>query len=430
MSTSSSPSSTSNANAGVLLALGLAMFVYVIDTTIMGVSITDLVVDLDTDVSLVQMAITVYTLTMAAFMITGGKLGTIWGPRKAFRIGLAIYLVGTIVTAASPNIATLLIGWSVLEGLGSALMVPAINTLVRSNFPPSGRAAAYGVLGGVAAAGAAFGPIIGGWITTNYTWRLAFVIEAVIVVGVLLASVKIKEGPLPDVRPKLDVLGVILSALGLALLVFGILQTSSLGMTSPVVWGLILVGLLILGVFSARAIKQEREGEETLVRLSIMKNRVMSAGVPVTIAQTFAQNGVLFLVPLYAQMVLGLDAFETGLTILPLSIAVMLFSVGTSKLGHKVPPRAIIQVGLIALLVGGVVFARAIPNSTSGSDFAVALFIIGAGVGLVAAQLPNMMLGGVAEDETSEASGIQGTAQNLGMSLGTAVAGSVVILAL
>ena len=193
------------ASSGVLVALALAMFVYVIDTTIMSVSISDLVVDLDTELGNIQMAITVYTLTMAAFMITGGKLGDIWGARKAFRIGLVVYGIGTVTTALSPNIVTLLIGWSILEGLGSALIVPATNTLVRANFEGDKRAAAYGTLGGVAAAGAAFGPIIGGWITTTYTWRLAFWIEAVIVVGVLLASGRIKEAPQEGPVLKLDI---------------------------------------------------------------------------------------------------------------------------------------------------------------------------------------------------------------------------------
>lgn len=431
MATESEASQAAGNSTGVLVALGLAMFVYVIDTTIMGVSISDLVVDLNTEVSLVQMAITVYTLTMAAFTVTGGKLGDIWGARKAFQVGLLIYLVGTITTAAAPNIAVLLIGWSVLEGLGSALMVPAINTLVRSNFPVSRRAAAYGTLGGVAAAGAAFGPIIGGWITTNYTWRIAFIVEAIIVVAVLVASRKIKDSARHSEREvKLDVLGVVLSVAGLGLLVFGILQTSTLGIGSPVVWIMIVVGLIVLGVFSVRALKMEERGEDALVRLSIMKHRVMSAGIPVTVAQTFAQNGVLFLVPLYAQMVLGLNALDTGITILPLSISVMLFSVGTANLGHKIAPRSLVQMGLVALFIGGILFAIAIPDSEAGTDFAISMFVIGAGVGLVAAQLPNMMLGGVRPDETSEASGLMGTAQNLGMSLGTAIAGTVVILTL
>jgi MFS family permease len=176
------PGSTTTGKAGafVLIVLSLSMFIYVIDTTIMNVSISALVEDLDTTVDAIQAAVTVYTLTMAAFMLTGGKLGDIWGPRRAFRIGLVIYGIGTVITALAPNVGFVLLGWSILEGLGSALMVPAVNTLVRANYQGARRASAYGVLFGVAAAGAAFGPLIGGWITATYTWRLAFALEAVI----------------------------------------------------------------------------------------------------------------------------------------------------------------------------------------------------------------------------------------------------------
>lgn len=415
---------------GVLLALGASMFVYVIDTTIMSVSISDLVIDLNTDLGQIQLAITVYTLTMAAFMVTGGKLGNIWGAKKAFRIGLIVYGIGTITTALSSSVAMLLIGWSILEGLGSALIVPAVNTLVRSNFDGAKRAAAYGTLGGVAAAGAAIGPIVGGWVTTTFTWRLAFIVEAVIVVLVLLFSSKIKDSESAAVKPTLDYVGVVLSVLGLGLFVYGILQTSSLGWGSPTVWAFVVVGAALIAVFVRRAVSQEASGGEPLVRPSIFKRPGQSPGLAVMVAQTFVQNGILFLVPVFAQLVLGEDALGTGLTVLPLSIGVMAFSVGTAKLGHKIYPRTIIQAGLLLLFVGGVLFAIAVPDADSKWDLALSMFVMGASIGMIAAQLPNLMLSLVAENETSEAAALQGTAQNLGMSLGTALAGSVVIIAL
>ncbi len=415
---------------GVLLALGAAMFVYVIDTTIMSVSISDLVIDLNTDIGQIQTAITVYTLTMAAFMVTGGKLGNIWGAKKAFRVGLIIYGIGTVTTAMASSVAMLLIGWSILEGLGSALIVPAVNTLVRSNFDGSKRAAAYGTLGGVAAAGAAVGPIVGGWVTTTYTWRVAFWVEAAIVVAVLLFSGKINDSEAVAKRPTLDYLGVLLSAVGLGLFVYGILQTSALGWASPTVWILIAAGATLIAIFARRAVRQESAGGEPLVRPSILKRPAMSSGLAVMVAQTFVQNGVLFLVPVFAQLVLGEDALGTGLTVLPLSIGVMVFSVGTAKLGHKIFPRTIIQAGMVMLFAGGVLFALAIPGADSKWDLALSMFVMGASIGIIAAQLPNLMLSLVDENETSEAAALQGTSQNLGMSLGTAVAGSVVLLAL
>lgn len=412
--------------APVLVALGLAMFVYVIDTTIMGVSISALVVDLDTDVPRINMAITVYTLTMAAFMLTGAKLGDIWGARKAFRIGLIIYGVGTTITAIAPNIIWLLIGWSVLEGLGSALIVPAVNTLVRGNFSGAQRATAYGLLGGVAASGAALGPIIGGWITTAYTWRLAFAIEAGIVLLVLVASVLIRDAQRQGTLPRLDLTGVVLSVVGLGLVVLSIVQTQAWGWGDPRVWAMLAVGLAILVVFCWRSARRERAGRDTIIRLSILRRRSMAAGLPVSIAQTFVQSGALFVVPVFAQLVLGLNALQTGLAILPLSIAVMLFSVTTARLGHRIAPRVIIRFGLLLLVAGGVLFALALKDASGAGDIALSMFCMGAAIGIIAAQLPNLMLGGVAPDETSEAAGLSGTAQNLGMSLGTAVAGSVV----
>ncbi len=414
---------------GVLLALGAAMFVYVIDTTIMSVSISDLVVDLDTELSQIQLAITVYTLTMAAFMVTGGKLGKMWGAKRAFQVGLVVYGVGTVTTALSANVAMLLIGWSILEGLGSALIVPAVNTLVRANFDGSKRAAAYGTLGGVAAAGAAVGPIVGGWVTTTYTWRLAFWVEAAIVVAVLVFSVRIRDSA-KDSSASLDYLGVLLSVAGLGLFVYGILQTSTLGWGSGTVWVLIVVGAVLVAIFARRAVNQELDGGDPLMRPSILKRPAMSPGLAVMMSQTFVQNGVLFLIPVYAQLVLGEDALGTGLTVLPLSIGVMAFSVGTAKLGHRIYPRTIIQAGMVLLFVGGVLIALAIPNADSKWDLALALFVMGASIGVIAAQLPNLMLSLVEPNETSEASALQGTAQNLGMSLGTAVAGSVIIVAL
>ncbi len=423
-------SAAKNAGGGVLVSLGLSMFVYVIDTTIMSVAMSDLVIDLNTDLAQVQLALTVYTLVMASFMVTGGKLGTIWGPLKAFRIGLIIYGIGTLMTAFSANIGMLLVGWSVLEGLGSALIVPAVNTLVRSNFEGDKRASAYGLLGGVAAAGAALGPIVGGWITTAYTWRLAFIIEAVIVAGVLLSSRKISDAVLEGPKPKLDYPSVVLSALGLGLAVYGILQTGTQGWGSPAVWALIIVGVVILVIFVRRSIKLEEGDGEPIVRMSLFKNAAIGAGTPVTVAQTFAQNGILYLVPVFAQLVLGLDALGTGLAVLPLSLGVMIFAIGTSKLGHRFYPRTIIQVGLLIIFAGGVLLAVAIPEATKGTDLLIAMFVMGTGIGVVSAQLPNLMLSGVEPDETSEAAGIGGTAQNFGMSLGTAVAGSVLLLIL
>jgi len=421
-------SETSSAGGYVVLAvLSAAMFVYVIDTTLMNVSISALVEDLNTTVGEVQTAITLYTLTMASFMLTGGKLGDIWGSKRAFRIGLIIYAIGTTITAFSQNIGMLIIGWSILEGLGSALIVPAINTLVRANYKGAKRASAYGTLFGVAAAGAAFGPLIGGWITTNYTWRLAFAIEALIVLGVLASSGLLKDAPPVIPKPKLDGVGVVLSVLGLGLFVLGVLQTAGRGWKDPLVLSLIGLGLLFIAAFIWWIRRQEAADQPVLVHPSIFRHRAISAGLPVLSTQTFAQAGLLFLIPVFTQSVLGFDAFQTGVTLLPLSIGVLVTSVTTPGLGRRIYPKYIIQAGLVLLFVGGFILAISLETATEAIDMALGLLVGGIAIGLIAGQLPNLILSGVESKEASEASGLQGTAQNLGMALGTAVIGTVIL---
>ena len=421
-------SETSSAGGYVVLAvLSAAMFVYVIDTTLMNVSISALVEDLNTTVGEVQTAITLYTLTMASFMLTGGKLGDIWGSKRAFRIGLIIYAIGTTITAFSQNIGMLIIGWSILEGLGSALIVPAINTLVRANYKGAKRASAYGTLFGVAAAGAAFGPLIGGWITTNYTWRLAFAIEALIVLGVLASSGLLKDAPPVIPKPKLDGVGVVLSVLGLGLFVLGVLQTAGRGWNDPLVLSLIGLGLLFIAAFIWWIRRQEAADQPVLVHPSIFRHRAISAGLPVLSTQTFAQAGLLFLIPVFTQSVLGFDAFQTGVTLLPLSIGVLVTSVTTPGLGRRIYPKYIIQAGLVLLFVGGLILAISLETATEAIDMALGLLVGGIAIGLIAGQLPNLILSGVESKEASEASGLQGTAQNLGMALGTAVIGTVIL---
>lgn len=418
---------SSRAGTGTLIVLSAAMFVYVIDTTLMNVSISALVDDLDTTVRAVQSAITLYTLTMASFMLTGGKLGDIWGSKRAFRIGLVVYGVGTTLTALAPGIGFVIVGWSILEGLGSALIVPAINTLVRANFAGARRAAAYGVLFGVAAAGAAFGPLIGGWVTASLSWRVAFAGEALIVVIVLASAGRLQDAPPVVPRPTLDVVGVVLSVAGLGVLVLGILQTAARGWTDPLVVGMVVAGLVLLGVFVSWVRRREAAGKPALVKPSIFRHRSIVAGLPVLSTQTFAQAGLLFLIPLYTQSVLGFDAFETGVTLLPLSIGVLATSMSTPRLGAVVYPKWIVMGGLVLLFVGGFILAESIDGADSGGDLAVGLLVGGLAIGLVAGQLPNMVLSGADAGEASEASGLQGTAQNLGMAMGTAVIGTVIL---
>ena len=217
-----------------LIILGAAQFVMVLDSSVMNVSISQIVADLDTTVTGVQTAITAYTLVMAAFMLVGAKLGDIWGRDRAFAIGLAVYGVGSLTTALSPNLAVLLVGWSLVEGLGAVLVIPAIAALTAANYEGKDRAFAYGIIGGVAGAAIAVGPVIGGWVTTNLSWRYVFVGEVVVVIFILLVRKRMQPALRPDHPPTLDVVGAALSATGLGLIVFGILQSSKWGWIQPI----------------------------------------------------------------------------------------------------------------------------------------------------------------------------------------------------
>ena len=212
-----------------IIILGVAQFVMVLDSSVMNVSISQIVEDLDTTVSGVQLAITLYTLVMAAFMLVGAKIGDIWGRDRAFAVGLAVYGAGSLITAFSPNLAVLLFGWSLVEGLGAVLVVPAIAALIAANYEGKDRALAYGVIGGIAAAAVAAGPLIGGWVTTTFTWRLVFAAETVAVVGILLVKGKMRPSPRLEHPPRLDVVGAAFSASGLAIIVLAVLQSSQWG---------------------------------------------------------------------------------------------------------------------------------------------------------------------------------------------------------
>ncbi len=432
----------------VLIALSLAMFVLVIDTTIMNVSISTLISEFDTDVTTVQSIITLYTLVMASFMITGGKIGDIIGRKRAFTVGLIIYGTGSFLTSISPSIAVLTLGWSILEGLGATLVMPSIQTLVTSNFKGTDRALAYGILGGITASAIALGPIIGGWLTTAYTWRYAFAGEVVIVIIVLLTSRSIIDAVLESgERPKLDIVGSILSALGIGLFVFGILLAGTYGWwkaSQPFFIGGIEIspyglsptpvfiagGVLILLIFALWERHLIAHGKTPLVRLDVLRNRRIRSGIFVQMVQNTIFAGFLFSMALFLQIVLGLNAMQTGFIYLPLSIPLLIASMGASKLSVFIPPRRIIQAGLLILTAGLLLVNAKIDITVKGLPILLGFALIGIGGGLIASQIMNLVLSQVSPERTGETAALMNTSQNLGMSLGTALMGSILLAGL
>jgi MFS family permease len=427
--------------------LASAQFVMVLDSSVMNVSISQICADLGTTVQGVQAAITLYTLVMAAFMLVGAKIGDIWGRDRTFAVGLAVYATGSAITAISPNLAVLLFGWSLIEGLGAVLVVPAIAALIAANYEGKQRALAYGIIGGVAAAAVAAGPLIGGWVTTTFTWRLVFVGEVVIVAVILLLRKRMRPSPKPDRKPRLDVVGAALSASGLGLVVFAILMSSTWGWVKPVsaptiagqeitplgfsvVPFLIVAGLGLLWAFAAWEGRRKRRGEDALLDLAMLRIETLRAGLTTLGMQQLVLLGTFFVLPVYLQVVLGLDAFETGKRLIPMSVMMLVAALAGPRAAAKRSPKRVAQAGLAALSVGALILLATLDVELNSLGFAIGLAVYGAGAGLLASQLGNVIMSSVAPSQTNEAGGLQGTAQNLGASLGTALIGSILLIGL
>ena len=432
------------ASAVVLPLLAVTQFLMTVDTTVMNVSISALVEDLDTDVASVQGVITVYTLVMAASMITGGKLGDILGRRRALRIGLVVYATGSAVTAISPNVLVLLFGWSILEGLGAALIMPTIVALIAGNFTGRARAAAYSTIAAAAAVAAAAGPIIGGFVTSQFSWRWVFAAEVLIAGGILLLTGKVSDAAVQGDKPRLDLVGAGLSAAGLALVVLGVLQSGSWGWISPkvaegpdatpAVAGVsltavfVLSGFLLLWLFTLWLHRKKRLDDDPLVDPGLFRNRQLTGGLVLIGAQYLITNGVFFTIPLFLSIVLGLSSFETGLRMLPLSLALVIVAPAIPKLAPQASPRRVVRLGLLLLAAATGLLAVLLDRVGVGPEAVTVPFLLmGAGLGMLASQLGNVIVSSEPEENSGEVGGLQYTAQNLGGSLGTALIGAVVI---
>lgn len=426
---------------GALAVLAAAQFVMVLDQAVMNVSISQLVVDFDTTVTTIQGVITLYSLVMAMFMVTGGKIGDLIGRRRAFAIGLVIYSCGSAMTALAPTVGVLALGWSVLEGVGAALVLPALAALIAGNFVDRDRVVAYSVIGGVAGAGIAVGPILGGWATTELTWRIVFVGEVVICLTILAALRLVTDSPNPGAKPKLDGVGAALSALGLGAVVLGILQATTWGWITPknspiTPFGFSLAPFVVAGggvllyAFAAWQRHREAVGTDPLVHLSLFGIPRLRAGLQTFLAQNLILMGVFFTIPLYLQLVLGLDALETGIKMLPTSVAMFVMSVAGSRLALRFSARSIIRAGLLLVLAAVLGLLGTIDPELKGAAFAVAMAGLGAGMGLIASQLGNVVQSSVDAAGRSEAGGLQYTAQQLGSAVGVALIGAIVMTGL
>ena len=424
----------------MLLILASAQFLMALDSSVMNVSIATVAKDVGTTVTGIQLAITLYTLVMAAFMITGGKIGQIFGRKRVFMIGCVVYGCGSAVTALSPTLPFLIVGWSVLEGLGAALILPAVVALVATNFGPSERPRAYGLVASAAAIAVAVGPLIGGLCTTYLSWRWVFAGEVVFVLVLLVLSRRMADSP-PEPGVKLDPIGTILSAAGLGMVVFGIIRSGTWGFVqpktgapqwlgaSPVIW-LILGGAVVLTLFMLWESRRLQRGRAALIRPSMLQVPGLQAGLISFFFQYLIQAGLFFVIPLFLSVALGLSAVATGVRLLPLSIALLGAAVGVPRLFPSASPRRIVRIGFGLLALGAIVLVVALDAGSGPEVVTWPLILAGLGIGSLASQLGSVTVSSVPTSQSGEVGGIQNTVTNLGASIGTALAGTILIAVL
>jgi MFS family permease len=419
------------ATAGaVVLPLALAQFIASYAASNMNVAISTIADDLNTDVTGIQTTITLFTLTMAALMVPGSKLTDIWGRKFCFILGLVVYGTGALLAALAQGLGLLIVGYSLLEGVGSALLIPPIYILITVFFHDlKDRAKWFGVVSGAAGLGSAAGPLIGGLITSYVSWRASFLLQVAVVVVIALLARRIEDPPLPAERPSFDVPGAILSAAGLFFVVFGILQTSTYGWGAARVWLLVALGVAVLAAFFGYARARERGGRTPLISPSLFRNRTSNLGLLTQHVQWLVLQGVFFVISVFLQQERGYSAIQTGLMLVPATIGILLSSGMAQRMASRHPQRVLIRVGF-TLTVAGIVLLLLLARADSANwTYWPGLFLMGFGVGAMLTASVNVVQSAWPEEVQGDISGVSRSVSNLGSSLGVAIAGSVLVAA-
>lgn len=431
-----------------LVVLALALFIVVLDTTIINVSIKSIIHDLHSNLKAVQWVITGYSLMLAAFTITGGRLGDIFGRKKMFMVGAVVFGIGSLMASQAHSAGFLLLSVSLVEGIGAALMLPATASLLVSTYRGKDRALAFGVYGAIAGAAATVGPILGGWLTTNYSWRWNYLINPGVVLVLLAGSFLVHEvHERTPHRP--DVLSIVLSALGLGSVVYGIIESSTYGWlrakTAYEIFGQhfhmlgvsvstysIVLGLIFITLFLLRQAMLEDNGKVPLVSTALLKNRQFMAGTTVLAVAVLGQFGLIFAFPVFLQGLLGKDAFHSGIATLPLSVAILVASPMAGVLAGKfnIAQKYLIQVGLVLATVGGLLLHFEASATATEKNFILGLSCFGLGFGLLISQLANLTLSAASVEMAGEASGVNNTFRQVGTSMGQALIGALLISSL
>jgi MFS family permease len=412
----------------MLIPLAMAQFICSFAGSNMNVMINDISEDLNTTVKGVQTAITLFLLVMAALMIPGGKLSDRWGRKRCFTLGLAIYGVGAVISAIAPSLGVLILGNSILEGVGTAMLIPPVYILTTLLYTDvTSRARAFGAISGMGGIGAATGPLIGGLITTAISWRAAFAFQALVIIAILLLSRSLVD-PLPaDREARPDTVGAVLSAVGLVLVVMGIQIAADYG------WGfvvLVAIGAVFLAWFFIHIRSKERKGEEPLLSTSLFRNRTSDLALVTQSAQWMLLLGTAFVVSAYLQVVRGYNAIQTGVIFTAATGGILLSSLGAERFAKRRAQRTLIVAGFLVASVGIIVLLSLVAGSPGVWAFAPGLFLIGFGCGLMLTPSVNVVQSSWSEGQQGEISGLSRAVSNLGSTLGTAIAGTVLVAGL
>jgi len=413
-------------NTKLSILLALAMFVLVVDTSIMNVSLSAVVKDLDTTVSTIQSAIALEALVSAAFILISSKLGDIIGRKKAYTIGLIGYAIGAIAMTLTTNPAAVFIFWAIIGGLGASLLLPAMQSLIHGNFTGAAQKKTYALVGAAAAIAAAVGPLLGGFLTTFISWRVGFLLEAVIITVILLNLGLIKDVVYKGSR-RIDLVGAGLSIVGMGGVVLGVLLWQEGAESVGVVIAVGVVGLVLLAKWLT---KRKREAKEVLLDPGLFKLPHFRLGISQVMMQNIILGGAMIALPIFLQMTLEYNAMQTGLTMAPLSLMMFAVAIIAGKKAGNKRPSSIIRTGYILSTVGIALIIPLVPRADSGWILAIPLLIAGAGLGLLVSQLNNYTLAPIKEERVSEAAGVNSASGSFGLSFGLAMAGGLMLAAL
>jgi MFS family permease len=413
-------------NRRLMVLLSMAMFVLVVDTSLMNVSISAVTRDLKTTASAVQSAIALEALVSAAFILINSKIGDLIGRKRAYVIGLLAYAAGALAMTLTQSITYVIFFWAIVGGLGAALLLPAMQSLIHGNFTGSAQKQAYAMVGAAAAIAAAVGPLLGGFVTTYLSWRVGFALEVVIIMVVLSQIRLVRDVPYTGAR-KVDIVGAFLSVLGMGGVVLGILVWQEGG---EYVLLLIAVGAVGLGSMAWWLIRRKRAGRETLIDPDLFRHPNFTAGISGQALQQVTLGGAMIVLPLFLQMTLEYNAIEAGLSMAPLSLTMFGTALLAGKKAGARRPAAIIRAGFLLAAVGMGLIIPLVPRVDSGWYLVIPLMIAGAGLGLLVSQLNNYTLAPVEEARVSEAAGINSAAGSFGLSFGLAVAGGILLATL